>query len=66
MTNHEVDKYCKGCIQQTMYPKIRGLRKMRPIFKNMRCPCIDCILKANCSKMCDARIKYGYAYNAKR
>ena len=34
-----------------------------PIFNGKKCPCADCLLKGNCSDMCEARREYRDAYN---
>ena len=54
-------KYCYGCVHKT-YSKTNFSCKIKPIYNNKKCPCIDCILKANCSEICYERIKYAEVY----
>ena len=62
------NKYCTGCIylksakDKINYKYRYSYCNMSPSSNDKKCPCVDCILKANCSNMCDARHIYREEY----
>ena len=51
-------KLCEGC---GMFDPPYSCRDGgNPIFNERRCPCIDCLLKVMCDKVCEDFAKYMY------